>query len=190
MNVAMWPAPPVTISHSKVEQPVLTGHWVRRPQLEARLDRVLTRSLAVVTAPAGHGKTSTVAAWLRLRNLDAAWVTVDDRDTDLTRFAAHVAVALERVSPGIEADLLRLLMAPDRLAPHDLGEAFGETLYDLERDAILVLDDVHTAGADAVAAFVEGLLLAAPRRLHTILSAAASPPFPCRVSGPWAPWRS
>ncbi len=112
MSVATRPTAPVTISRSKVEQPVLAGHWVRRPRLEARLDRVLTRSLAVVTAPAGHGKTSTIAAWLRLRNRDAAWVTLDRRDTDLTRFAVHVAVALEHVSPGIEADLLRLLVGP------------------------------------------------------------------------------
>jgi LuxR family maltose regulon positive regulatory protein len=178
MSVATRLTPPVTISRSKVEQPVLAGHWVRRPQLEARLDRVLTRSLAVVTAPAGHGKTSTIAAWLRLRNRDAAWVTLDGLDTNLTRLAVHVAVALERVSPGIEADLLRLLMVPDRMAPHDLGVAFGETLYDLERNTILVLDDVHTADADAVAAFVEGLVLAAPRRLHTILICRGKPPIP------------
>jgi LuxR family transcriptional regulator, maltose regulon positive regulatory protein len=178
MNVTTRSSAPVTISRSKVEQPVLVGHWVRRPRLEARLDRVLTRSLAVVTAPAGHGKTSTIAAWLRLRNRDAAWVTLDRRDTNLTRFAVHVAVALEYVSPGIEADLLRLLVAPDRMAPHDLGVAFGETLYDLERDAILVLDDVHMADADAVAAFVEGLVLAAPRRLHTILICRGKPPIP------------
>jgi LuxR family transcriptional regulator, maltose regulon positive regulatory protein len=178
MSVATRPTAPVTISRSKVEQPVLAGHWVRRPRLEARLDRVLTRSLAVVTAPAGHGKTSTIAAWLRLRNRDAAWVTLDHRDTDLTQFAVHVAVALEHVSPGIEADLLHLLMAPDRMAPHDLGVAFGETLYDFERDAILVLDDVHLAETDAVAAFIEGLLLAAPRRLHTILICRGKPPIP------------
>jgi LuxR family maltose regulon positive regulatory protein len=178
MSVATRPTPPVTISRSKVEQPVLAGNWVRRPRLEARLDRVLTRSLVVVTAPAGHGKTSTIASWLRLRNYDAAWVTLDRRDTNLTQFAVHVAVALEYVSPGIEADLLRLLMAPDRMVPHDLGVAFGETLYDLERDAILVLDDVHMADADAVAAFVEGLVLAAPRRLHTILICRGKPPIP------------
>jgi LuxR family transcriptional regulator, maltose regulon positive regulatory protein len=178
MSVATWSTPPVTISRSKVERPVLAGHWVRRPQIEARLDRVLTRSLVVVTAPAGHGKTSTIASWLRLRNHDAAWVTLDRRDTNLTQFAVHVAVALEYVSPGIEANLLRLLVAPDRMAPHDLGVAFGETLYDLERDAILVLDDVHMADADAVAIFVEGLVLAAPRRLHTILICRGKPPIP------------
>ena len=70
---------------------------MRRPHLEARLDRVLSRWLTIVSAPAGHGKTSSIITWLRTRDMDVAWVTVDARDADLTRFAAHVAVALDSV---------------------------------------------------------------------------------------------
>ena len=39
-----------------------------------------------------------------------------------------------------------------------------------------MLDDFHAAGADAVAAFVDGLVLAAPRRLHTILICSRQAP--------------
>ncbi|MDF2760755.1 MAG: ATP-dependent transcriptional regulator, MalT-like, LuxR family, partial [Thermomicrobiales bacterium] len=169
---------PVTISRSKIEPPVLSGAWVRRPHLEARLDRVLSRWLTVVSAPAGHGKTSSIVTWLRTRDMDAAWVTVDVRDADLTRFAAHVAVALDSVAPGIDATLLALLTVSDRLGPAELGETFGEALYDLERDVVLVLDDFHAAGSGAVAAFVDCLLRAAPRRLHMILSLRGKAPFP------------
>jgi LuxR family transcriptional regulator, maltose regulon positive regulatory protein len=171
-------ASPVAISRSKVERPTLSGQWVRRLQIETRLDRALARSLTVVTAPAGHGKTSTIVSWLDLRDIDAAWVTVDRRDAELTRFAAHVAVALDRVAPGIEAGLFSLLTAPDRLAPADLGDAFGEALYDLPRDVVLVLDDVHAVANGVVADFLVGLLRAAPRRLHTILSSRGKAPFP------------
>jgi LuxR family maltose regulon positive regulatory protein len=167
----------VAVSRSKIERPVVSGQWVRRPRLEDRLDRCWHRTLVVITAPAGHGKTSTILSWLRLRGLDAAWVSVDSRDRNLTRFAAHVAVALDRLAPGIVSALFALLTVPDRLAPPDLGEAFGETLYDLDRDVVLVLDDVHTASTDASAAFIAGLLRAAPRRLHTILSSRSRPTF-------------
>ncbi len=125
------------------------------------------------------------------RGLDAAWVTVDNRDSELTRFAAHVAVALNRVAPGVEPDLFTLLTMPDRLAPRHLGEAFGETLYDLERDVVLVLDDFHAAGDGSAPAFVAGLLQAAPRRLHTILSSRLQSAIsPVASSEPRAKWRS
>jgi LuxR family maltose regulon positive regulatory protein len=151
---------------------------VRRPRIEARLDSALERALVVITAPAGHGKTSSVVSWLRLRNLDAAWVSVDSRDADLTRFAAHVAVALDRVAPGVLTALYTLLTAPDRLAPPQLGEAFGDVLYDLEWDVLLVLDDFHEVPSGTVPAFITGLLIAAPRRLHTIVCSRSKPTFP------------
>jgi LuxR family maltose regulon positive regulatory protein len=178
MSALAPPVPPVIVSRSKIEQPSLSGQWVRRPRIETRLDRTLDRTLVVITAPAGHGKTSSIVAWLRQRELDAAWVSVDSRDADLTRFATHVAVALDRVASGVTAALVALLAAPDRLAPPDLGEAFGEALYDLEQDVVLVLDDFHAAGTGSVAMFVAGLVHAAPRRLHTILSSRSKPPFP------------
>lgn len=177
---------PVAVSPAKVELPVLAGTWVRRERLEERLDRFIDRRLVVIVAPAGHGKTSTVSSWLRTRDIAAAWVSLDDRDTDVTRFAAHVAVAIDRVVPGTAKALFELLTAPDRMLPRDLGSAFGDALYDLRRDAVLVLDDFHVAGVGAVARFVEGLLQSAPRRLHTILTSRTPAPFPLsryRTSG-------
>lgn len=170
-------AAPVTISRSKIEPPSLSGQWVPRPHLETRLDRALARSLVVITAPAGHGKTSTIACWLQLRGLAAAWVSIDERDTDLTRFAAHVAMALDRVVPGMASAIFPLLTVPDRLPPAALGEAFGENLYDLKRDVVLVLDDFHAAGNGTIGEFVVGFLRAAPSRLHIILSSRHKPPF-------------
>ena len=178
MSVLTPAAPPVIVSRSKIEPPSLSGHWVRRPRIEAQLDRAFERSLILVTAPAGHGKTSTIVYWLRLGDLDAAWMTVDERDVDLTRFATHVAAALNRVAPSVSDPLFALLAAPDRLGPSELGEAFGEALYDLERDILLVLDDFHAAASGPSSAFLSGLLSAAPRRLHTILCARSRPSIP------------
>ena len=153
---------PVAVHRSKIERPVLAGQWVRRPHIEARLDRAIERSLTLLTAPAGHGKTSTIACWLELRELDAAWMTVDERDSDLTRFATHVAAALDGIAPGVADTLFGLLAAPDRLGPSELGEAFGEGLYDLEQDVLLVLDYFHAADSGSASAFVGGLLHAPP----------------------------
>ena len=169
----------VTISRSKVERPSVSGQWVRRPQLEARLDRALTRSLTVDDRP--------------------RWARQDEHHRRVAAPAGHRCRLGDGRSPRCRSDPVRrprrgcprpasprasrptsspCSPCPDRLAPRDLGERFGEALYDLERDVVLVLDDVHAAGSGAVAAFVDGLLLAAPRRLHTILSSRGKPPFP------------
>ena len=137
---------PVAVLRSKIERPSLAGHWVRRPHIESRLDRAIERSLILITAPAGHGKTSTIACWLASgarRRLDdgrrARYRPHPFRDPRRRRPRPHC-----RASPPSAS---RLLAAPDRLGPSELGEAFGEALYDLERDALLVLDDFHAAGS-------------------------------------------
>ena len=117
-------------------------------------------------------------------------MSVDDRDADLTRFVTHVAVALDRVAAGIAPVIFALLTTPDRLAPSEVGEAFGEALYDLERDVLLVLDDFHAAASGTVSAFVGGMVGTAPRRFHTILCSRSKPAFPLGNSGPWATWRN
>ncbi len=180
------PTTPVVVNRSKVELPVVSGSWVSRPQIYARLDRAVNRSLVLIVAPAGHGKTSTMVSWLRQRALTAAWVTVDPRDRELTRFATHVAIALDRVAPGVAPALFALLTAPDRPEPPELGERFADSLYDLDHDVFLVLDDFHDANTPATSGFVSGLITAAPRRLHTIICSRSKIPLPLsrlRTSG-------
>ena len=116
-------------------------------------------------------------------------MSVDERDAELTRFATHLAVILDRVAPG-SGPRFRVAHRARPFGPPELGEAFGEALYDLEQDVLLVLDDFHAAASETVSAFVGGLLIAAPRRLHMIFCTRKDPPSPCLVSGPRAKWRS
>ncbi len=167
----------MAVNRSKIARPVLSGALMPRPHLDARLDRGFGRSLTLISAPAGHGKTSTIVDWLNRRGHRAVWMAVDRRDRDFTRFATHIAAALEQGIPGISSGLFALLTTPDRLAPSELGETFGEALYDLGSDLLLVLDDLHAAESSAVSEFVTGLLLTAPRQFHLVISTRHRPPI-------------
>jgi LuxR family transcriptional regulator, maltose regulon positive regulatory protein len=178
MVATLQTSPPVPVYRSKLEQPRVSGPYVSRPALEQRLDRIVTVPLTIVAAPAGHGKTRTLVEWLIARNVCAAWLSLSERDGALMHFAAHLAAALDRADPGVAPDLYRRLEAPDRLEPRELGEVFGDSLFDLHRDLVLVLDDFHLADTGAVATFVAGLIAAAPARLHIVVSTRRPPSFP------------
>lgn len=179
---------PVPLQRSKLVAPVIRAVLVPRPALLERLDRLRTRRVAVMRAPAGHGKTITVAKWLRRRKLAAAWVTVDAGDELLTRLALHMAFALDAHVPGAAARLMALLTRPDAPTSRALGEAFGGILHEtgLGEDAasgfghevILVLDDFHLAATEEACAFLAGLLQSAPRSLRLIVTTRHRFPLP------------
>lgn len=131
-----------------------------------------------VHAPAGYGKSSLVSRWLDVCGLaaQAAWVTLDESDAELTQFVHYVAAALETIRPGAMSlvqpiledaqgnaarALMHLIAKFSELAPADSRHAH----------ALLVLDDLHRVHAPAVKALVQTLLENGPDTLHLILLA-------------------
>ena len=111
---------PPTVLDTKLFAPVRRPLLVVRPRLIERLDTVLEagRKLALISAPAGFGKTTLVSDWIEQSvhrpAPRVAWLSLDERDNDLPRLLTHVVATLR----GIDADLgdgtLDLLdMAPD-----------------------------------------------------------------------------
>ena len=86
---------------TKFHIPATRAHLVPRPRLQQRLAEALTRerSLIVISAPAGFGKTTLLSEWLEQLSLPSAWLSLDPADNDVTRFLAYVSAALQKIHP-------------------------------------------------------------------------------------------
>src|SRR5262245_8930859 len=93
---------------TKLSPPVPRQHQVHRRRLIERLAAAPPDSLVLVAAPAGFGKTSLLAAW-RATQPATAWVSLDERDNDSSRFWSYIVAALQSAWPGLGTDLLLLL---------------------------------------------------------------------------------
>src|SRR3982074_3840554 len=74
---------------TKVCVPRRRGPTVPRPRLSAQLSRGIDARLTLVSAPAGFGKTTLVAAWLASAapcDRLTAWLSLDQNDNDPTGF--------------------------------------------------------------------------------------------------------
>ena len=56
---------PWALLETKMRPPVVHAELVPRPHLFALLDEAATRSLTVVSAPTGYGKTTLLSSWAR-----------------------------------------------------------------------------------------------------------------------------
>jgi LuxR family transcriptional regulator, maltose regulon positive regulatory protein len=151
---------------------------VVRPRLIARLNAGLHDRLTLVSAPAGFGKTTLVCTWLAECGRQVAWLSLDERDGDPTRFLTYVVAALRTIAPTIGEELLRVLQSPqpppiDTLLPTLLNE-----LASLPQPAILVLDDYHMIDARPVDLALAFLLDHLPHQIHLVITTREDPQLP------------
>src|SRR6266576_878165 len=92
------PAPPFDVVESKIHVPTLRSGTVSRTALVNRL-RATAEPIAIMTAPAGYGKTTVLAQWAVRDSRPFAWISIDDRDNDPIVLLRHVALALHAIEP-------------------------------------------------------------------------------------------
>ena len=95
---------------------------IPRQRLFDLLETGRQRTLTLVSAGAGFGKSTLVSTWAAaLPNV--AWVSLDEGDADLTRFLAYIVAAMQRVVADFGQTMHDALGAPQPLPPFLLADA-------------------------------------------------------------------
>ena len=130
----------------------------------------------MVTAPAGFGKTTVVAAWVAETRLPVAWLTLDEGDKELGSFLAYLVGALRSRRLGVGGAV------PAHLARNSLRlPALGKVLNELAAQStpmILVLDDFEIVRSREVLDAMKFLLEHQPPNLHLVFCTRSDPHLP------------
>jgi DNA-binding SARP family transcriptional activator len=147
--------------------PEVVGGWVERPRPEGVLVRALvSRPVVVVSAMAGSGKTTLVAAVTQRLGWPVAWLTLDWTDNAPGRLVMYLEAALAVAVPGVEGVVRGALVAgvPHSEAAGLLVEAVGG------RGVVLVVDELERLGEGSEAwAVIEAVLRHAPADMRFVL---------------------
>ncbi len=163
---------------TKLNPPRTTGRLVARPRLYRWLDEGAELPVVLISAPAGFGKSTLVASWLRQGERPFAWLSLDEDDRDPRLFLRYVFAALAKVEPGACPESRALLDLPALPPPATVAGLLANELEALESDLVLVLDDLHRVREPAVEDLLALLIGHAPSRLHLVLLTRADPPLP------------
>jgi LuxR family maltose regulon positive regulatory protein len=168
---------------TKLLQPGPRRDVVARPRLAGMLERASGSPVTLVSAPAGFGKTSLLAAWMSTGEDDSAgehsvaWVSLDGGDRQAATFWTYVLLALDRAVPGSGAAALTLLRSGQAPVEAVLAGVVNE-LSVQSGDVTLVLDDYHLADSVDVAAGMTFLVDHMPPQLRLVISTRADPALP------------
>jgi LuxR family maltose regulon positive regulatory protein len=176
---------PSELLQSKLYKPPLRPMLVARPRLLARLDRGLVEhhSLALVSAPAGFGKTTLISDWgahLAAAEQPAArlcWLSLDEDDNDPRLFFSYVAAAAGQAE-DFGASIQDLLAAPQPAAPKAMAAALINDCAGLDTPLALVLDDYHLIENPDIHQALSYLLDNRPLGLFVIITSRMDPALP------------
>jgi LuxR family maltose regulon positive regulatory protein len=145
--------------------------FLSRPRLFEQLDRDQRCSLALVSAPAGTGKTTLVADWVTTRGSDnTEWITFDRDEPFWPGFVG----CLGRLGVPVPATTMPAGDVPlDPAVRHALASAVAAQ----EQHVTIVVDGYEVESA-AVAADLDFLLRHTGHRLRLVLLTRADPVLP------------
>ena len=152
-----------------------------RDALVSRLDENLSRALAVIVSPPGFGKTTLLTQWWRALGgrpgLHACWLTVDDLDSEVSRFVAGMILSVARA--GVDVGALEVAARQLSIGPNvrPIALALLEAIRRCGGRTVLILDDFHRARSRAVDEVVEMLIEHGHGELHLVVSGRTRPTF-------------
>lgn len=132
--------------------------------------------LVLVSAPAGSGKSTLVAAWAAAHSGPVAWLQVEESDADPARFWVSVVAAIGRTNPSVAAEL-EPLVAGSLGAGQVVVPALVNAVESLTERIVVVLDDYHLIDDADVHRSMENLVDLCPPQLTLVLVTRADPPF-------------
>jgi LuxR family transcriptional regulator, maltose regulon positive regulatory protein len=175
---------PVPLLMTKLYIPSPGKYLVGRMRLVEKLDQCLEpgRSLTLISAPAGFGKTTLISAWLTGAKLArsgrwAAWLSIDEGDNDPVIFWSYVIAALQTQQEGVGQQALAMLAEQGADLERKLAALIND-LAQISHACVVVLDDYHLIRNPNIHQSLTFFLEHIPAHIHVMIASRTDPPLP------------
>ena len=151
------------IIKTKILRPPLRG-IIHRNRLYRDLDRGAECKVTLISAPAGYGKTTLMAAWIAETPRAYCWLSLDKFDDSAGRFLHYLKAAL------LEAGIIDASIGAEANLPEIINQI---TVFD--GDTFIVLDDYHLADSPEIHDITGQLIDRLPEDCHLIIVSRSDP---------------
>lgn len=153
---------------------------IRRAALRKRLDAGLQARLALVTGPAGFGKTTLLADWARACGHPVVVASGGSAPGDVRALLQQLADRTVPVAPDLGARLQARLLGAGTSSPANLATAITEEFRASGADIVVIIDDYYLleAATRDLGPFMAALLDQLPPNLHLVIGSRTEPALP------------
>ena len=143
---------------NQIAPPPLPRDLVARPRLTDLVVCQTPRSLTLVSAPAGYGKSTLISRWAEASDCPVAWVSLDKHDNNFVVFISYILAALQTVYPEVGTDTRALIQGSEIPPQGTITRTLINELHQAEDRFLLVLDDYHLVRSTSIHDFIDELL--------------------------------
>lgn len=151
---------------------------VERPALLDQLKEGLRGKLTLVSAPAGFGKTSLVAAWRKETDTPLAWFSLDEEDNEPARFLDYLIGALQMVDEDLGDESAELLKKSSSAPLKVVLTSLLNEINAYDKEFVLAFDDYHVITDHGIHDALSFLIERLAPHAHALIATRSDPPFP------------
>jgi LuxR family maltose regulon positive regulatory protein len=154
---------------------------VFRPRLIQRINEGMRRKLTLLSASAGFGKTSLLSQWVTVsagKDKAVAWLSLDERDSDPTRFWTYLIRAIDMAIGGVVGNSPELLRSAGPRSIEAILTPLINNVVTINKGFALVLDDYHLVNNPMVHHGLAFLLEHLPAQMRLIIATRTDPRCP------------
>ncbi|WP_201785888.1 LuxR C-terminal-related transcriptional regulator [Longilinea arvoryzae] len=137
-----------------------------------------SRKLALISAPAGFGKTTLVSEWIDRCGRRVAWLSLDEGDNDPARFLSYLVAALQTIVAGIGEGLLAALQSSQLPPIESLLTTLLNEIATIQDKFLLILDDYHLIDSEPIDNALTFILEHQPPQMHLVIATREDPHLP------------
>ncbi len=163
---------------TKFYVPVVRPDQIFRPRLINLLNQGADKSLVLVSAPAGYGKSTLVSRWLKETGIPSAWLSLDAGDNEPSRFLQYLVTAIQSTQPNSGLDLAAMLQGVQPAQLENVLNLLMNELAAISNPFTLILDDFHLISSETVIKMVNYLLEHLPSQKHLVIITRIDPLLP------------
>ncbi len=171
-------APFKGLLRTKVVAPQLRAAAIKRRRLVDVMEEGVARGLALVSAPAGFGKSTLLSQWAARAGMPVAWFSLDSGDNDMHRFLLYCAGALDAAKTGLGRVATVLLAAMPPAPAQVVVTSLINAIDSAGTDIALVLDDYQFIQNVEIHEAVQFLVDRRPPLMRLVIATREDPPLP------------
>lgn len=130
------------IIKTKLNVPAINKKYVQRENIIRKLQKIDNYKMILLTAPAGFGKTTSVAGYLFNTHIPHAWFSIDDDDNDPVNFWRYMISALADAM-NCSDSLEEIPVNHELISSGILAGLIIDRLYGVHGNVLIILDDFH-----------------------------------------------